>query len=165
MPPRVERPLMAAYGVGPDLAGSLPWSWAQERLLSCRNYWVATVSPAGTPHAMPVWGIWRPADETFWFSCAPSSLKARNLAGNASIVFTTGDTTEVVSVEGSATLHSESRTVAAEYAAKYERDLSKRADLVEFLLANSMFRVKPIKALGIIEREEEFARSATRWVW
>lgn len=98
--PIVERPAMSDYGVPVDLDGALPWAWAEERLVANRNYWLVTASAAGRPHAMPLWGVWLPATERFWCSCAPSSRKARNVAENARCVVTVDDTVECVSVEG-----------------------------------------------------------------
>ena len=34
-----------------------------------------------------------------------------------------------------------------------------------FMLGHSVFEVRPVKALAIIEREDEFANKATRWTW
>ena len=48
---------MPGYGVPDDVGGLLPWSWAEERLVSNRNYWVVTVDADHHPHAMPVWGL------------------------------------------------------------------------------------------------------------
>jgi hypothetical protein len=58
--PRASRPHMPGYGSGGPTQGSglLPWSWAEQRLLASRNYWVATSWPDGRPHVMPVWGVW-----------------------------------------------------------------------------------------------------------
>ncbi len=164
--PQVMRPAMSDYGVPSDLAGALEWSWADERLTRCRNYWIVTVDGHGHPHATPVWGLWESAEERFWFSCAPSSLKARNLARNQNVVVAVDDSVEVVSMEGVARLVDVGdRAVAQAYAAKYEADRDKQAEMVEFVLAHTMFCVTPVKALGIIERIDEFQLSATRWVW
>jgi hypothetical protein len=165
MAPRAERPDMAAYGVpsGPD--GVLPWAWAEERLVRSRNYWVVTVDAAGRPHAMPVWGLWVPEDERFWFACAAQSRKARNLAANPHVVVAADDTVEVVSVEGVAEPASPRRDVAERYAAKYEPDGEKRDALADFVLANELYAVRPVRAFSVIERDDEFAARATRWVW
>jgi hypothetical protein len=167
--PRVERPDMSAYGVPSDADGALPWEWAERRLVENHNYWVVTVDPQGRPHSTPVWGVWMAGDERFWFSCSEGSLKARNLATNPHVVVTTADTVEVVSVEGTATPasveSSAARTVADAYAAKYEPDPDKRAGLAGFVLANALYVVQPQKAFGIIEHEEQFAATATRWAW
>jgi hypothetical protein len=108
-------------------------------------------------------------EERFWFSCSTGSLKARNLATNPNVVVATADTVEVVSVEGRAVPSpvdsSAARTVAETYAAKYEPVPDQQAALAEFVLANALYVVEPAKAFGIIEHEEQFAATATRWVW
>jgi hypothetical protein len=100
--PRASRPHMPGYGtLGPDEGtGLLPWSWAEERLVASRNYWVATVSPDGRPHVMPVWGVWD--ERALWFSSAAGSRKARNLSANEGCTVATEDGVEPVVVEGSA---------------------------------------------------------------
>ncbi len=72
-----------------------------------------------------------------------------------------------MSVEGTASeLPADRQKTAAEtYATKYEPDPAKRADMVEFVTSHSMWEVVPQRAFAIIEREEEFAQRATRWVW
>jgi hypothetical protein len=163
--PEAQRPLMRGYGVPEDPEGTLPWSWAEERLIESRNYWVVTVDPDGAPHAMPVWGLWRRGEDQFWFSSAPDSMKARNIAENPNVVVTADSTVEVVSVEGVATQAEKRRNIADEYAAKYESDPDARSQLAEFFLQGGIFRVTPTRAFGIIERPEEFSERATRWVW
>jgi nitroimidazol reductase NimA-like FMN-containing flavoprotein (pyridoxamine 5'-phosphate oxidase superfamily) len=162
--PRSERPEMADYGVSADPEGALPWEWASERLVRNRNYWVVTADAAGVPAAMPVWGVWD--DNGFMFSCSPNARKARNLAANPHAVVMVDDTVEVVSVEGTVTPMLEGRDVAAvAYATKYEPDAVKAEAMVGFVLSHAMFRFTPVRAYAIIEREEEFASKATRWVW
>ena len=165
--PRAERPDMQDYGVPRDLADVLPWSWAEERLLANRNYWVITASAAGRPAAMPVWGVWLPDSSTFAFSCSPNARKARNIRANPQVAFAIDDTVECVSVEGTAhELPADRQQAAAEtYAAKYEPDPAKRAEMVTFVTSHSMWEVVPQRAFAIIEREDEFAQRATRWVW
>jgi hypothetical protein len=154
---------MAGYGVPQDLDGVLPWSWAEERLVANRNYWVVTVDSAGSPHAMPVWGVW--LGERFWFSSAASALKVRNIADNPRVAVMTADTVEVVSVEGVARSVAASSEIAAAWAAKYEPDPQRRRELVGAFQSNAAFAVDPVRAFGLIETPQEFSRSATRWVW
>lgn len=165
--PDVERPAMAAYGVPDDLDGVLPWSWADERLTSSRNFWIVTASPDARPHAMPVWGIWVSELERFAFSCAPTSRKARNLRGNPQVVIAVDDTVECVSIEGTAQEISGARVdmFATAYSRKYESEPNKQAELADFMRENTIFEVVPQRGFGIIEREDEFAQRATRWVW
>jgi general stress protein 26 len=167
--PIVERPAMSDYGVPETPDGALPWSWARDRLVTSRNYWVITASPDGRPAAMPVWGVWidAPDDEgSFWFSCAPSSRKARNIAANPKVVVAADATVEVVSVDGTARLlqGSDAGDAVDAYVAKYwpGEDPEPHA---AFLNSHSIYAVTPDRAYGIIEREDEFAQKATRWRW
>ncbi|MDP2623650.1 MAG: pyridoxamine 5'-phosphate oxidase family protein, partial [Actinomycetota bacterium] len=98
--PIAVRPHMPGYGVPASPDGLLPWSWAEERLVRSRNYWIVTADGQGRPHALPVWGIWSPGDSVLWFSAAAGSRKARNLAVNPQMAATTEASVEVVSVEG-----------------------------------------------------------------
>jgi len=105
---------MAGYGVPDDLEGTLPWSWAEERLVSTRNFWFVSANRDGRPHSLPVWGIWLPERQRFGFSSAPSARKVRNIAANDQVVVTTQDSVECVSIEGRAVTVDEAhlRTVA-----------------------------------------------------
>ncbi|MFN8036612.1 MAG: pyridoxamine 5'-phosphate oxidase family protein [Acidimicrobiia bacterium] len=165
--PRAERPAMRDYGVPDALDGVLPWSWAEQRLDACRNFWVVTASPDARPHAMPVWGIWLPGPDRFAFSCSPNARKARNLRANPRMTVAVDDSVECVSVEGRAhPLTGDDREpVIASYVEKYEPDPAKRAGQADFLRAHAMWAMVPERAFGIIEREEEFSARATRWVW
>jgi general stress protein 26 len=158
---------MSEYGVPESLDGALEWQWARDRLHTCRNFWIVTVSSAGRPHAMPVWGVWLDDPDQFWFSCANRARKAQNLAENPRVVVAGDDTVEVVSVEGvarPATVAESARAVEA-YLAKYWDEPQQLPEMQEFLESNRMYFVDPERAFGIIEREEDFARCATRWVW
>lgn len=167
MEPRIERPAMADYGVPEELDGVLPWSWAEERLLASRNFWVVTASSGGRPHAMPVWGVWCPWTGTFVFSCSPNSRKAHNLRANPQATVAVDDTVEVVVVEGAVR-----PVVAAEvdaeldaYVARYWDTEEERAEGKAFVAGHDCWELTPERAFGIIETEEDFARRATRWVW
>ena len=155
---------MPDYGVDTPAWTPLPWSWAVERLLPNRNFWVVTVSAQGRPHALPVWGVWNEAENRFAFSCGPRSRKARNLAANAQVAIMTEDTVECLSLEGRAALvgDPERQDVWIErYLAKYR---SMSADLsAEFIRQNLIMEFEPERALAVIEREDDFATRATRW--
>lgn len=162
---------MADYGVPSDPAGTLPWSWAQERLAANRNYWVVTASASARPHAMPVWGVWLPETDTFWFSCSPKARKLRNLTENPQCSVTVDDTVECVSVEGRARV-ADPRTDAsaidlavAAYVTKYWHDPAVHPEMAAFVRRNTVVAVTPERAFGIIEREDEFSQKATRWTW
>jgi general stress protein 26 len=99
--PEASRPRFhASYGIwaADQGAGLLAWAWATERLERAHNYWLATASSEGRPHAAPIWGLW--LDEVFYFSTARDSRKGRNLAGNPLAVVHLESGDEVVIAEG-----------------------------------------------------------------
>ena len=156
--PRASRPFMPGYGIaGPtEGRGLLPWSWAEDRLVSSYRYWV--VSTGGRPgaHAMPVWGVW--FDAAFWFSTAGRSRKARNLFALPECTVHT-DTADPVVVEGVAEAVDDPgrlEAVLASYEAKYPMGPPDRAQ-------NPIFRVVPRRVLGL--EEASFSTSPTRWVF
>jgi hypothetical protein len=152
---------MPGYGLRPAAEGTglLPWSWAEERLISSRNYWVVSSWPDGRPHAMPVWGMWH--DGGFWFSSSRGSRKAKNLSANPRCVVTTEDAENPVVVEGVAHLLTAPADLAALLAlenSKYSTDYG-----IEMLdpAVNSSFRVRPVWAFGLTAAD--FTGSPTRW--
>ena len=164
--PRAQRPAMSEYGVDtPDWA-PLAWEWAATRLAANRNFWVVTVSGDGRPHALPVWGVWDDDDLRFVFSCAPGSRKARNLAANPRAVVMVDDTVECISIEGTAepvAPGDRAEQWIARYLAKYQA-LEAELD-ADFLRQNAIFEFAPERAFAVVERADEFASRATRWVF
>lgn len=160
---------MSDYGVDTPAWEALPWSWAAERLVRNRNFWVVTASAAGRPHAMPVWGVWDDGDRRFMFSCSPNARKARNLAANPRCVVAVDGTVECVSVEGTAAaLHDEDGHEARErwierYVAKYQAIEPGLTD--DFVRGHLVVEFRPERAFAVIERGEEFSTRATRWVF
>jgi PPOX class probable F420-dependent enzyme len=149
---------MPGYGIaGPgEGTGLLPWSWAEQRLASSHDYWVATVSPDGRPHVMPVWGVWD--GSSLWFSSSPGSRKARNLDRDGRASVATDNPREPVVVEGSVTRVREEAgnlMFAGLLNAKYDTDYS-----IDFFLSNASFLLRPARAFGLIQ--EDFAGSPTR---
>ena len=137
--PSVERPAMSDYGVPSDTAGTLPWSWAQERLVANRNYWLVDgIGRRGVPTPCRSGVCGSRAPTGFWFSCAPNARKARNIAENPQCTVTVDDTVECVSVEGVAravdaddpaeVCRRSTRLVAA-YLTKYWVDPAVHADM------------------------------------
>lgn len=56
--PWAERSYPPDYGVDTASGSVLPWSWAVERLVANRSFWIVAVSPEGHPHTLPAWGVW-----------------------------------------------------------------------------------------------------------
>ncbi len=162
---------MTDYGVPEELEGTLPWSWAEERLAESRNFWLVTADGNGRPHAMPVWGVWIPKSETYGFSCSPKARKVRNLAANDQVVVTNDDAVNVVSIEGRAKRIDDDRdrvtATGRAYQAKYaaEEGFDDVDGVIEFLGQNAAYEITPERAFGMIETPEEFGPCATKWTW
>lgn len=74
--------------------GAAPWSLAETRLENPekpRTYWLATVEPDGSPHVMPLIGLWH--DGALYFVSGEKTRKGQNLAHEPRCVVTTGSTT------------------------------------------------------------------------
>lgn len=84
-------------------SGLLPWSWAEQRLERARNYWLSTTRPDGSPHAMPLWGIW--LDGAVLFDTHPLSQKVRNLEHDPRAVVHLEGGEEAVILEGTVEVH------------------------------------------------------------
>jgi hypothetical protein len=108
-------------------ATATPWSVARERLERAPIYWLSTVRPDGRPHVTPLIAVW--LDGALHFCTGPSERKAKNLAGNAHCVLTTGsdalDEGLDLVLEGDAVRVSDEgrlQGLAATYVAKYGSD-------------------------------------------
>ena len=157
---------MPDYGVDTPAWAPLPWSWAAERLVANRNYWVVTVSADGRPHALPVWGVWHDEESRFAFSSSPRARKVRNLAVNPRAVVMADSTVECVSVEGRARPVRDGERLEQ----WIDRTLAKYRPMApdmtaDFLRQHLMVEFEPERAFSIIETEEEFSTRATRWVF
>src|SRR5215831_17350906 len=122
--PRAQRPRMPGYGVPDTTKGLLPWKWAEVRLRMSHNYWLITVRPDGSPHAMPVWGVYHAG--RFYFSTGSASRKARNLVNNRRCLVCNEKAHEAVILEGTArrvtgaALGHVLRSAGASYSRKYK---------------------------------------------
>jgi nitroimidazol reductase NimA-like FMN-containing flavoprotein (pyridoxamine 5'-phosphate oxidase superfamily) len=152
---------MPGYGLRPadEGTGLLPWRWAEERLISSRNYWLTTVWPDGRPHVMPVWGMWH--EDSFWFSSSKPSRKARNLSADPRCMVATEDAANPVVIEGIAQKLTDPDDLArmlalenAKYSTSYGIEMLDPSE-------NSSFRVRPLWVFGVLA--DDFTGSPTRW--
>jgi nitroimidazol reductase NimA-like FMN-containing flavoprotein (pyridoxamine 5'-phosphate oxidase superfamily) len=151
-------------------AKPVPWAEAQAQLEGAALFWISTVRPDGRPHVTPLIAVW--LDEALYFCTGPDERKAKNLAGNANCILTTGcnieDGLDVV-VEGEAVRVSDDarlRQIADAYLNKYGevwrfgvRDGAFVHGSDESSVA-LVFEVVPAKVLGF-RKGEVF--SQTRW--
>ncbi|WP_328458796.1 PPOX class F420-dependent oxidoreductase [Amycolatopsis sp. NBC_00438] len=152
---------MPGYGIAAAGEGLLPWSWADERLRASHDFWLATVTPAGRPHLMPVWAVW--TGEVLWFSSSLRSAKARNVAAGSAVSIATDDPYEPVVAEGTAEVVTDPAALRgfldamnAKYATSYGEDFLDPA-------ANASMRLRPEKVIGL--REKDFTNTPTRWTF
>lgn len=136
--------------------GLLPWNWAEVRLTIAHNYWVATSRKSGAPNLSAVWGVW--VDSAFFFSCAPNSQKARNIAKNPSCAVSTEAADEAVIVEGEASEVTDQPALKAfkeAYDPKYEWEIE--------VDRGGIYKVTPRVVFAFIEHSNKFQTTATRW--
>ncbi len=99
-PPR-ERPDSPpkSYGV-PRRGGTyVEWGHVIERLTSAEAYWIATVTPRGRPHVVPIWGVML-NDDLYLETGAPITRKNRNLAGNPNVLVHLDGVNDAIIVRG-----------------------------------------------------------------
>lgn len=114
----------SAFQFGHTATGQpLPWEWARTRLVTARNYWIATTGSSG-PHQRPYWGVWRA--DGLWFSTANRAVA--NAARDPRVSVhpeLPGPADEALVVEGELTrvrAFDQLSAVLAEYNAKYGGD-------------------------------------------
>ncbi len=156
--PRLARPHMSGYGLPaePPESDQASWARAQEQLAAARNYWISTCSPAGRPHAMPVWGIW--LDGALIFSTGRTSRKGRDLAANPQVAAHLESGDDVVILEG-AVVELTDATTLARFVDAYDAKYAIRPDTAD--AENVTYALRPRVAFTWLERS--FIESAARW--
>ena len=162
-PPAADRPFMPGYGIRPADQGSglLPWSEAERRLRTAHDYWVATVRPDGSPHVMPVWGVW--LDACVWFSSGLRSRKALNLAARPRCTVTTDDARDPVVVDGVVDRVTDAVGIAAFVRAVNEKYDAAITTEFQDPQVNGTYRVRPLRVIAL--SGADFTGSPTRWTF
>ena len=144
------------------MSTEITWAEVAARLAPARSYWLVSVTPAGAPHAAPVWGV-VVGDDLYIYS-ERSTVKARNLAADPRVVVHLESAEDVVIVHGVAedlghpTVMSE---VVAGLAAKYTDP-----DDVQYLPSEDpdfdvMYVIRPERAMTW--RLDGYESSQGRW--
>jgi nitroimidazol reductase NimA-like FMN-containing flavoprotein (pyridoxamine 5'-phosphate oxidase superfamily) len=149
--PQPGRPVMPGYGIPRTKKGLLSWEYVDNRLSTSRDYWVGTAGATGTPHAVPVWGVW--LDDRLYFSGGTEVRWARNLRINPQVSLHIGSGDDPVIVEGTVTLteekDDEAERVMDAYEVKYR-----------FRHPPPFWRLTPRRAFAWTD----LGKDATRWV-
>ena len=125
-------------------------------MTQAKHYWLATVTPSGTPHARPFDGMW--VNDRLYFGGSPESKWWRNLANNPAASVHLEDAERAIILEGSAHLVRPDAALAdqlvvasnAKYDMGQKREHYEGQEIVEFT---------PRKAFGWKVLYED----ATRW--
>ena len=122
----------------------LDWPSVEQRLVESLRYWLGTVRRDGSPHVVPVDGIW--LDSDCYFGGDPATVHIRNLRRDGRATLHLEDGESAVIVEGTAEWVNPSKTVAQRLAAaataKYGYSQSAKAYLA------GVWRLQPAKVLA-----------------
>ena len=96
MMPIAERLVMPpGYG---NTATTQPWADVCARLTAAKQYWVATNRRQGSPHLVPVDGLW--VDDVLYYGGSPDTLHVRLARADPHVTVHLPDPWNVVVVEG-----------------------------------------------------------------
>ncbi len=102
--------------------GTVSWEYVEKRLSEAKNYWICSVRPDGTPHAIPRWAVW--VNGKIFYDGSPETRHAQNITQNprVSLHLESGD--EAVIVEGESKASGKpprelAEKIAQAYRAKY----------------------------------------------
>ena len=149
--------MTVVYGATTSSDGPLDWSHAEQRLKRARNYRIATTRPDGTPHAVPVWGVW--VEGSLYFGTSRSSVKERNLAHSPGLVVHLESADDVVILEGEVEQVRDRASFDAinvAYRTKYGMGVAEAGGE-----GAVWYVVRPKKAHAWLEND--FPNTATRW--
>jgi len=146
--PTVDRPHVPGYGIPKTTEGTLPWSWARERLENAIIYWLATTGADAAPHLIPIWGAW--VGDRWYVEGGPTRWQ-RNLRENPQMAIHVEFGDEVVIVEGTAVEHVApaaplSDAILAGYA-KYKAATGYEAS-ADHWAAGGLWELRPVKAFA-----------------
>jgi nitroimidazol reductase NimA-like FMN-containing flavoprotein (pyridoxamine 5'-phosphate oxidase superfamily) len=155
------RPNIAkSYNISPKSEGLLSWEWVEQQMTSHYNYWVSSVRPDGTPHSVPVSGIWM--DGVLYFGGDRLTRRSRNLAANPHVSVHLESADEVVIIEGLATEvvdPDELKVVARALTVKFNDEIMTTLTLDP---GNITYKITPQVVLAWLD--EDLENTATRWV-
>jgi nitroimidazol reductase NimA-like FMN-containing flavoprotein (pyridoxamine 5'-phosphate oxidase superfamily) len=148
------------YGIPRDDSGAdiLSWEQIEQWLRDSRNYWISSTNPDGTPHAMPVWGLW--FEGSVAFSTSRQSRKGQNLVARPDVAIHLESGDNVVILHGKISEMTD-RDQLERMADAYEKKYELRPDPHD--PENITFALYPARALTWLERD--FPNTATRWRW
>ncbi len=101
----------AGYG---ETTTERTWSDVQAQLVAAKQYWVATNRASGSPHVVPVDGLW--VDDLLYYGGLPTTLHVRAARADPHVTVHLPDPWNVVVVEGEVELVRPSAALAGRLA-------------------------------------------------
>lgn len=159
--PHRERPDSPppSYGVPRSGGQFVAWAHVIDRLERAEAYWLATVTPAGRPHAVPIWGVLLDG-ELYLETGAPETRKNRNLERNPHVVVHLDGVTDAVIVRGTASFVRPAPALEAKLAAAFTAKYPGYEPEPGGWDAGGLARVVPSTLLAWGDMP-----TATRWRW
>jgi hypothetical protein len=123
---------------------TLGWVEVRRRLEQSRHFWLSTASPAGRPHARPIWGAW--VDDTLYADGGVSVTRwGRDLLANPRLQVHLESATEVVIVDG---VFSETTDLTQEAFERVRQSYLNRYGDYQPAEIDQLFMVKPQRVLA-----------------
>ena len=158
-PPPAERPTTPgpSYGV-PRRGGTMvEWSSVVERVRAASAYWLATVTPSGRPHVVPIWGVFV-RNDLYLEIGAPETAKARNLAANPVVAVHLDGVDDAVILFGTAVPMRPDAGLGTELAAAFRAKYAGYAPEATAWETGGLVRIDPATLLAWRDMP-----TATRW--
>ncbi len=95
MPVREKLVLPEGYGRTTKM---LSWESVRDRLAEAKQYWLATNRGSGSPHLVPVDGLW--VDDRLYYGGSPETVHVRLVQANPNVTIHLPDPWQVVVVDG-----------------------------------------------------------------
>jgi Pyridoxamine 5'-phosphate oxidase len=133
--------LPSSYGSPHQL---LDWPSVERRLVASLHYWLATVRRDGTPHVVPIDGMW--LDGSCYFGGDEATVHIRNLRrlGRATLHLEDGES--AVIVEGDAEWVTPSKAAAQRLAAAAKTNYGYTQSAASY--QEGVWRLQPVKVLA-----------------
>lgn len=172
--PTAEAMSRAGKGTGAETpagnAQPIPWETAVDRFRKGGWFWLSSVRPDGSPHAVPVFAAW--AGDSFFVASKPTKRKSRNLDANPRCVVThdAGDLHLIVEGEARRVRDADGLQRATEaFASVYDWPTTVAGDMLDAPYGAptsggapfNAYQIRPIRAFGFPTDGESF--TPTRW--
>ena len=89
--------LLLPEGYG-DTTETLSWESVRAQLAEAKQYWLATNHGGGSPHVVPLDGLW--VDDVWYYGGSPKTIHVRTVRTNPNVTMHLADPWRVVVVEG-----------------------------------------------------------------